>query len=124
MPLAVGELGRVTESGGRLCFSVTHPISDAGTFQSREADAPFIIQEGYLGTRRFEDTGVERDGLKMVFAGWAHSFESYVLALEEAGFLVERVREPRVPERYLEKDPAEGRWLRIPNFLHVRAVKS
>jgi hypothetical protein len=47
---------------------------------------------------------------------------SYFLALETAGFLVERLREPPAPKRAVERDPAEHRWQRIPAFLHVTAL--
>jgi hypothetical protein len=43
-------------------------------------------------------------------------------ALERAGFLVERLREPSVREQAVERDAAERRWRRLPNFLHVVAV--
>lgn len=123
MPGAVRELGRVMEAGGRLCVCVTHPVADAGAFQSRDADAPFVIEGDYFARGRFEGT-FERDGLRMTFAGWTYPFGSYFRALEQAGFLVERIREPRVPEDSVREDPAKARWWRIPAFLHVRALKA
>ena len=64
----------------------------------------------------------ERAGLSMTFSGWAYPLQSYFLALETAGLLVERLREQSVPEQAVERDPAERRWPRVPNFLHVVAV--
>ncbi len=71
MPAVVAEAGRVLETGKPLCISVTHPVSDAGSFAGREPDAPFVISKEYLGRRWFEGT-YERDGLQMTFRGWAY----------------------------------------------------
>jgi SAM-dependent methyltransferase len=115
MEQSVREAARVLEPGGRMCACVTHPIPDAGTFESSEDDARFVITGAYLGERRWiELAPVARDGLSMVFAGWAYSFEGYFRALEAAGFAVEALREPA----------GSGRWLRIPLFLMWRAVKT
>jgi SAM-dependent methyltransferase len=121
MPSAVQEVARVLRPDGRFCFSVTHPIADAGAFASRTAEAPFVIEGSYLDEGDFEQT-FERAGRSMTFSGWAYPLQSYFVALEAAGFLVERLREPPAPERAAERDPAEARWQRVPCFLHVSAV--
>jgi SAM-dependent methyltransferase len=121
MPRAVREVARVLTRGGQFCFSVTHPIADAGAFASRTAEAPFVIDGSYLDERDHEAT-FERAGRSMTFSGWAYPLQSYFQALEAAGFLVERLREPPAPEQAVERDPAEQRWQRIPCFLHVTAV--
>jgi SAM-dependent methyltransferase len=123
MPEAVTEAARVLRGGGSMCVSVTHPVADAGRFASDEPDAPFVIEGSYLGTRDFEER-VERDGLEMTFSGWAYPMEAYFAAFEEAGLLVESLREPAAPEDHRRGDEGRGRrWRRIPNFLHLRAVK-
>jgi SAM-dependent methyltransferase len=114
MESSVREAARVLAPGGRMCACVTHPIPDAGTFESTEADARFVIPGTYLGDRRWiEIIPMERDGLQMEFAGWAYPLEGYFRVLEAAGFVIEAVREPR----------GLGRWERIPMFLMWRAAK-
>jgi SAM-dependent methyltransferase len=122
MPAAVHEASRVLVPGGRLCVCVTHPTADAGKFQSKAPDAPFVIPGSYLGRHRFEDT-FERDGLQVTFAGWRYSLEEYARALEEANLLIERLREPPAPASALAARPGYERWRRLPNFLHLRAIK-
>jgi SAM-dependent methyltransferase len=105
MPGAVGEAARVLVQEGRFCVCITHPMRDAGHFE----DATCVIPDGYLERRRF-DLRVARDGLDVHFRSWAYPLETYMQAIEDAGFLVESLREPPDPNRP------------IPNFLLIRAV--
>src|SRR4029453_9490365 len=149
MPAAVAEAARVLEPGRPLCVCVTHPIADAGRFQSTEPDAPFVIAGSYLGRHRVDEL-FGRDGLQMHFTGWRYPIEAYARALEDAGLLIDRLREPAAPataRRGHERSPGPSghsrpltarprhpaapatarrgyeRWPRLPNFLHLRAVK-
>jgi hypothetical protein len=59
------------------------------------------------------------DGLPMRFRGWTYTLEDYCAALESAGLVLERVREPRpggASERF-------AKWRRVPLFLFFRAHK-
>jgi SAM-dependent methyltransferase len=121
MPAAVSEASRVLEPGGRLSVCVTHPTADAGKFESKDPEAPFVIPGSYLGRHRIEEP-FERDGLQITFIGWRYSLEEYARALEDGGLLIERLREPPAPPA-LAARPGFERWQRLPNFLHLRAVK-
>jgi SAM-dependent methyltransferase len=122
MPRAVREANRVLEPGGRFCFSVVHPINTAGGFPSRQPDAVFEIVGSYLEQRRYRYDS-DRDGIRMVFHSFHRPLEAYARALEEAGFLIEKLREPAVSEDRLPEDPGELRWRRVPLFLFGRAIK-
>ena len=105
---AVAEAARVLAPGGRLCACVTHPLDEARAFEGQV--------HSYLESRPFETTE-ERDGVRMTFRGWTHSFEDYSRALESAGLVIEAVREPPgAPE-------LDARWRRVPMFLMLRALK-
>jgi hypothetical protein len=55
----------------------------------------------------------------MHFAGWSQPLESYMLALEGAGFAVSALREP-VPDASEAWSHVEW-WMRIPLFLWLKA---
>ena len=122
MPAAVREVARILQSGGRLCLAIVHPINSAGRFQQATVDAPFTIKGGYLQEFRYADT-VERNGLTMTFHSQHRPLESYFMALEESGLLVEALRERGIPEHAMVSE-ADRRWQRVPLFLHLRARRT
>ena len=93
-------------------------------FASAEPDAPFTIHgsDSYLDSRPTHGT-FERDGLQMTFHSRTHPLEDYARALEDAGFLIERVREPAAPPELVAARESYQRWQRVPMFLHLRATK-
>ena len=122
MPEAVAEAGRVLERGGRLCAAIPHPIHSAGSFQARDATAPFVIDGSYLDQAR-ADWVADRDGIQLTFHSEHRPIEAYSRALEAAGLLIEAIREVKAPDEVVAAEPNKRRWQRIPLFLHIRAVK-
>lgn len=116
---AVEEASRVLRPGGHFCICVTHPLNDAGRFEDGEPAAAFHV-DVYRGRRPYDDVW-GRDGVSMHFVGWCYPLEGYTRPLEDAGFLLEAMREPAVDRSAVS--PRGGRRLRIPNFLFLRAVK-
>jgi SAM-dependent methyltransferase len=112
------ECARVLEPQGRLCVAIVHPLNSAGAFAGEDDDAPFVVSGSYIEQRRYTET-IARDGLEMTFASIHRPLEAYTEALTAAGFLIERVRESVAPENAFPS----RRWLRIPLFLHLRALK-
>ncbi len=118
MPRAVGEAARVLRTGGHLCACVTHPLAEAGAWESDADDARFVIADSYLEPAAFRAT-LRRAGLTMTFDGNRFPLESYARAFEAAGLLIEAMREPAPPEGVRRR----RRWARLPMFLLVRDVK-
>jgi len=114
---AIRESVRVLAPGGRLCLVVVHPINAAGTFEG----ASFVIAGSYLASWIYRDA-VSRNGLDMTFVGRHVPLETYVEELADAGFVIERLREPAVPEHAVQSE-RDRRWQRIPLFLHIRAAR-
>jgi SAM-dependent methyltransferase len=113
MPQAVAEAARVLDHGGRLVMAIPHPVNSAGSFQARDADAPFTIAGSYLDPGP-ADWVLDRGEVRLTFHSEHRPLESYSRALESAGLLIEAIREPGAPD---------GRWQRIPLSLQLRAVK-
>jgi SAM-dependent methyltransferase len=123
MARAVAEAARVLERGGHLCICVGHPMTDVDRVCGPMAENGDLRMTGsYFERRRVDDT-VTKDGLTMTFHGWTYAIEDYVRAVEAAGLLLDRIREPRPTEAQLAERPSLERWRRVPLFLFLRAVK-
>jgi SAM-dependent methyltransferase len=116
MSAAVGEIARILRVGGRLALAIVHPINSAGEFTGDRADAdrPFVIDGSYLQPERYVDT-LTRDGMTVTFHGEHRPLQAYTEALTDAGFVIERLREPTNP------DPAKP-WRSVPLFLNILAA--
>jgi SAM-dependent methyltransferase len=114
---AVSEAARLLLPGGRFCMAIVHPLNSAGVFEGEKTDpdAPFVVRGSYLSSFRFHDE-IERDGLTMTFHSAHRPLETYSLAFEAVGLVIEAVREVTEPS------PAD-RWSRIPLFLDIRASR-
>jgi SAM-dependent methyltransferase len=118
LPRSVQEIGRVLEPSGQFCLCIAHPFSDAGRFGDDTPQSPFIIKGSYYGKRRIDEKA-EHDALEITFHGWGYPLEDYARSLEDAGFLIELVREP-LPNPAMT---SFARWRRIPLFLSLRCIK-
>jgi SAM-dependent methyltransferase len=119
---AIRESARVLEPGGRICLAIVHPLNSAGAFDGPDAESPFVIDGSYLDRSHYADE-IRRDGLEITFVSEHRPFQAYTEALAHAGLLIERLREPPVPEAAVTT-PRNRRWQRLPLFLHMRAVKA
>jgi SAM-dependent methyltransferase len=122
MAAAVAEAGRVLERGGRLVVAIPHPVNSAGSFQSRDADAPFVIDGSYLDPAP-ADWVADVGDLRLTFHSEHRPIQSYTRALEAAGLLIEALREVGATDREVADHPRRRRQQRIPVFLHMRALK-
>jgi SAM-dependent methyltransferase len=109
----VHEAARVLERGGRFCIAITHPFNTAGDFETTEPDSAFVIRESYFEPHR-KDLLAERGGLAMSFVDLHRPLQDYADSLEQAGFVVERIREIGNDEEARQR----ASQLRLPLFLH------
>jgi SAM-dependent methyltransferase len=114
---AVADAARLLRPGGVFVMAIVHPVNSVGRFEETPdgEDPPFVITESWFDRHPTSDR-CSRDGLEMTFHSEHRPLMAYTEALYDAGFLVERLREPT------ELDP-ESNWYRMPMFLHIRAVK-
>jgi SAM-dependent methyltransferase len=118
---AIREAARVLRPGGRFCVAIVHPLNSAGRFEDDTADSPFVVRGSYLEPSYYSDN-VVRDGLEIDFVSAHRPLNAYCEAFADAGLLIERLKEPALPESALRR-PHSRRWQRLPLFLHVRMLK-
>jgi len=106
---AIRETARVLEPGGRLCAALVHPAASAGELEGGDLDPQLVIRGSYLDAH-----AEERPLGSRAVTQYHRPLEWYSRALEDAGFLLETLREQATRRR------SPGR---IPLFLHLRAVK-
>ncbi|HEX6500483.1 MAG TPA: class I SAM-dependent methyltransferase [Micromonosporaceae bacterium] len=115
LPGSVRQAGRVLSAGGRLVLAVTHPVTNVGSFPGDAPGEGQVFERDYFVPRRFREE-VEQDGMRMVFHGWERPLQAYTGALEDAGLLIEALREPVAVRR-------DGTALRVPLHLWIAAVR-
>lgn len=119
---AVVELARLLSPGGRLCAAIAHPIRSGGNFQAKTGDAAFTISRSYFDQRPWLWSH-SHSGMAVSLPGVHRPLSAYTMALEQAGLLIESIREPAPTEEVVAGRTPLARWQRVPCFLHIRAVK-
>jgi SAM-dependent methyltransferase len=104
----IGEIARVLEPQGLLCIAIVHPVN-----------RPAEHLDDYFREQRFSDV-IARDGLSMSFEGIDRPLEAYTEALASAGFVIERLREPRPAPETVERAPRLAPAAARPYFLQLR----
>jgi SAM-dependent methyltransferase len=105
------EWGRLLRSGGRLVFSTHHPTHDPKSLFNPGYLSEEIIEEkwGWLGEQ---------------MRYYRRPLSNLTEPMAGAGFVIERITEPRPSEKLQSADPAGyDRLSRLPAFLFVRARK-
>lgn len=119
---AIGEAARVLAPRGRLCVAIVHPLNSAGEFAGEQSDSPFVVSGSYLDRSHYADS-IERDGLELTIVSEHRPLEAYVGAICASGLLIDALRESVLPPDAVNVERSR-RWLRIPLFLHLRALKA
>lgn len=94
------DISRVLRPGGRLVFSVNHPMR--WVFPDDPGPAGLQAQIPY-----FDREYLEYSGDTLVYAEFHRTFGDWVSALTTAGFSLDRILEPEWPERLTE---TWGQW--------------
>jgi SAM-dependent methyltransferase len=122
MEAAVSEAARVVRSDGHVCICVAHPFSDF--LLVNEARGP---ESGDGSPSYFEhqdvSESVTKAGLTMTFHGWTYTLADFAGAIERAGMVIDRIREPVPNSTVVATRPELERWRSVPLFLLIRAVK-
>lgn len=107
------EFFRLLAPGGRLVVSVTHPFFDFEYFQSTSYFATELVASEWSGF-----------GGRVRVPSYRRSLEETLAPFGDAGFLLERIVEPRPTDEFRRADPRHyAELMAKPCFLCVRAMK-
>lgn len=128
---AMAEIFRVLRRGAMLAFSITHPcfVTKGTRWLRDEAGAPTQLVVGdYFNSDDWVDrwrfTDAPPDAPRFSVPRFDRTLSHYVNTLIGAGFVVQRLDEPRPPEAYCRDHPSQLGWRRhAALYLHVRALK-
>jgi SAM-dependent methyltransferase len=125
------EAFRVLRPGGMLAFSITHPcFLTKGAQWIRNEDgvkikwivANYFDPAGWVERWRFTDA--PQDAPEFATPRFDRTLSEYVNTLIAAGFVLERVDEPRPSEEYCLAHPSQRGWRdHAAVFLYFRATK-
>ncbi|MBB6118527.1 methyltransferase domain-containing protein [Nocardiopsis algeriensis] len=90
---ALAEAGRVLRPGGRLVFSVTHPVR--WSFPDDPGEQGFTITQSYFDRRAYVE---EDDRGNAVYVEHHHTLGDWVRGISGAGLVLRELVEPEWPE--------------------------
>ena len=122
--VAIAEVARVLEPGGRFLFFLNHPLlqtPDSGWIDDQILDPP--EQYWRIGAYLREDSSIE-EVEKGVFIPFIHRpMHRYVNAMIANGLLLTCMEEPAPPPGFLTRAPEYTDAAEIPRLLFLRAEK-
>lgn len=119
---AIAEAARLLVVGGRFCIALPHPVRSVGRFESKEPVSPFVVGGSYY-ERQPWPWSHSHSGMTVSIPSEHRPLQDYAGALEDAGLVIESLREPAPDAEVVASRPSLLRWTRLPCFLHIRALK-
>lgn len=127
LPRVLRGAHRLLQSGGRLVFSISHPVNSAAVRWERSpgGTATGAVVDRYfderVGTIRWNMQRLKRP-FETVY--WHRSLAAWYAMLRRAGFVVTNLREPRATALDARRNPLLASTRRIPFFLVLECRKA
>ncbi len=123
--LAFAEFARVLNRGGRLVFSVPHPVIQHGSWHKNdEGKKDHFRVAGYFERGPFIAEWLDENRQPVRFRRYRRTIQDYVQALANTGFVVTRLFEGEPPAGCEKSDPELYADLHLaPTYLIVEAEK-
>jgi len=135
----ISEVGRVLVDSGRFLFNMPHPCFEVRAkdgelvggweFEDPQLKDPnrilFYKVDKYFDSGKAEEFVWKLERLKEEFTSTSfhRTLTEYSEALNNAGFVISRIREPKPSEEGINKLPILKAHLRIPHSIAIEAVK-
>lgn len=108
------EFSRVLKPGGVFVFSAGHPFDDFYRFREKA---------NYFEVQQIEETW-RGFGFDIVVPFYRRSLSAMINPLIAAGFLLDKILEPRPLPEFYENEPEDyERLMKQPGFICIRAIK-
>jgi len=117
---AVREFYRVLRPGGRFCFNITHPCfftpgmgisRDSGRGRPMLTISNYFLSKPRTESWSFSGSSLEKGGVKAFSVlRFQRTLSDYLNSLSDAGFVIERVEEPRPDEAMCRHLPRLKFW--------------
>lgn len=114
---AIGEMARVTRSGGFLVAAIVHPMASAIPYWHKDEKGNKLY---WRVDRYFEDRPERVSWSGIDVTNWHRPLESYMRAFLEQGLLLDTFCEPKPTEFQATERPSLSDQRRVPNFLLLR----
>jgi len=128
---AFSEIFRVLRPGGMLAFSITHPcfVTRGGRWLRDEQGnklglvvSNYFNSESWVDRWRFADAPTEAP--QYAVPRFDRTLPKYVNGIIDAGFVLQRVFEPRLPEDYCRVHPSQRGWRdHAASYLYFKAIE-
>jgi len=131
--LVIKEAHRILKPGGFLQFSISHPCYDTphrvklynpdGTTKAYEIGDYFRNLEGDLLELSLGSRGAELGFTSIHIPRFTRTLSQWVNTILDAGFILERINEPRPSDEVVERYPRVQDSQVVAYFLHIRGRK-
>lgn len=130
---AIKEIFRILHPSGSLIFSITHPcfitkgigwVKDENGNPVKLTVSDYFAEYPWLEQWRFSDASIPENSEPFKVPRFLRTLSEYINTLIDNGFVLEKLQEPRPPQKICTNQPWLKPWRNHASlFLYIHAVK-